>query len=197
MSYIVPKEQHSEIDEWADGLLVTVTNPYRTRSIFKLIVRLIGWLVGLLIAAVFISFLFDEPAGRFPADEFIAWLWIGVLVVTGVNSMMPLIWETIGVERIDVRDYTITLSRQVLWWRHSQRYPANSIQNMRVFSKLPAWIERSYWNWQPWMAQYGVLAFDYGAQTIHFGSRIDEAEGRQILARILRRFPQYITVKSE
>lgn len=197
MDFVIPKEQRSRIEELPDGLVVTITNPYRSRSIIKLSVHLLEWLGGLLVSILFISFIFDEPWGRFPADEFIAWLWIGVLVVNGAISIVPLVWETFGVEQIGVQEYSITLSRQVLWWRHRQRYSAGSIQNLRVFSKLPLWTERPYWNWQPWMAQYGVLAFDYGAQTVHFGGRIDEAEGRQILALILRRFPQYTTAQSE
>ena len=39
----------------------------------------------------------------------------------------------------------------------------------------------------------GPLAFDYGAKTIRFGSGVDEAEARVILASIRTRFPELAT----
>jgi hypothetical protein len=38
---------------------------------------------------------------------------------------------------------------------------------------------------------FGSLAFDYGARTFRFGTSIDEAEAKQIVAEIQQKFPQY------
>jgi hypothetical protein len=37
----------------------------------------------------------------------------------------------------------------------------------------------------------GSIAFDYGARTFRFGSGVDEAEAKQILAEIQQKYPQY------
>jgi hypothetical protein len=36
-----------------------------------------------------------------------------------------------------------------------------------------------------------MIAFDYGARTFHFASGIDEAEAKQILQKIVTRYPRY------
>jgi len=38
----------------------------------------------------------------------------------------------------------------------------------------------------------GVLAFDYGAGTVRFGTNLDPAEARQIVALLKERFGQYM-----
>jgi hypothetical protein len=35
------------------------------------------------------------------------------------------------------------------------------------------------------------IAFDYGSQTVRFGAGAGEAEAKQILEKIVARFPQY------
>ncbi len=58
-----------------------------------------------------------------------------------------------------------------------------------LFSVLadPMWY---FWGlWHPFS---DILAFDYGAGTVRFGTNLDPAEARQIVALLKKRFGQYM-----
>jgi hypothetical protein len=96
-----------------------------------------------------------------------------------------------GVEIVQVLGDSIAVGQRVLWFEQGRNHSSEHIAHLRTLQIIePAWYEQSSF--------YGTgspsLAFDYGARTVRFGRGIDEAEARQILERIVSKFPQYQTV---
>jgi hypothetical protein len=116
-------------------------------------------------------------------------LWLSIWTFGGLFALYTWLWQVTGREVIEVSREGIKLSRQVLGRGRAKTYLAEHIQDLRVspspFASLAAWRGGR----QPW-AMLGALAFDYGARTIRFADT-DEAEAKQILKEILRRYRQY------
>jgi hypothetical protein len=80
-------------------------------------------------------------------------------------------------------------------WRRRRHFEAHTVRDVHVVAtdrKQPFWRRRSAPFWPPFQ---GRIAFNYGKKSIRFGENIDEAEAKQIVAAIQRRFPQYRTTE--
>ena len=101
------------------------------------------------------------------------------------------LWQLTGKEEIEVTSYSITLSIIVILFRRSKEYVSEHTLDLRV---SPMGMNEMY-KWPRSLAFYGIgggiIVFDYGAGTIRVGSGIDEAEGKQIIAEIQQKYPQY------
>jgi hypothetical protein len=89
------------------------------------------------------------------------------------------IWRFTFKEIFVVSEQEIVVNQQSRIFSRSSRYLAEHISDLRAST--------SYWN-KP-------IAFDYGARTMRFGQGLDEAEAKQIVARIQERFPRYSASK--
>jgi len=119
-------------------------------------------------------------------------VWLAFWLVGEIMVSYSLLRMLTGREIIEVSASSIALRNDVLGLSFPKVYLAEYIHDLRVCPTpaAPAWGWNSR-NAKWWSASEGVLAFDYGAKTIRLAGDIDEAEGKQILATILQKYPQY------
>ena len=118
-------------------------------------------------------------------------VWLTIWTIGGTFAIFTFLWQIFGREEIEVASYSITLNQVVLFFQRSKEYASEYIKDLRT---SPMGINEMH-NWSRSLAFYGIgggiIVFDYGAGTIRLGGGIDEAEGKQIIAEIQQKYPQY------
>jgi hypothetical protein len=114
---------------------------------------------------------------------------LAVWTVVGAFGFYVLSWQFAGREVIELSDQSLKVRREVMGIGRTKEYMAEYAKDLRV---SPIGYVRG---WSMQMRKWGIgggrIAFDYGAKTFRFGDEIDEAEGKQVLAAIQQRYPQY------
>lgn len=108
-------------------------------------------------------------------------MYIGLIVWVTMGLILSIvyIWRlTLKIE-MDVSRNEIVITHKSLIINQTKHYSAEHIKDLRASNILPT----SFWT--------GTIAFDYRARTIRFGAILDEAEAKQIIAKIIELFPQY------
>jgi hypothetical protein len=159
---------------------------------------LILWLVVVGVSLIG-TFLFNRIGPDVPSTPvLILLIFIWVLIAGFVIHTIA--WQVSGREVVKVTTQSLAI-RAVALGRGSQKeYSASYIKDLRVsssnmdfFHPMMMWYGYSYP--YPWPGHHhnnmGSIAFDYGARTFRFGSGVDEAEAKQILAEIQQKYPQY------
>jgi hypothetical protein len=100
-------------------------------------------------------------------------------LVGSIFLALVFIWRFTFKEIFVVSDQEIVVNQQSRIFSRSSHYLAEHINDLRAAT--------SYFN-KP-------IMFDYGARTMRFGQGLDEAEAKQIVARIQERFPRYSVSK--
>ena len=140
---------------------------------------------GIILGSIFGNRVIDGPPGLFMFVWFIGW------TIGGVFVFYAFFWQLVGREEIEVTSFSITISQVVAMFRRTKEYASDYIKDLRT---SPMGMNEMH-NWSRSWAIYGIgggiIVFDYGAGTIRFGSGIDEAEGKQIIAEIQQKYPQY------
>ena len=74
----------------------------------------------------------------------------------------------------------------------ARQYDAEQVREVRVSSSGfdPASSFAGLGQMQAMLGGTPKLAFDYGARTVRFGGSLDEAEAKQIIQEVARRFPR-------
>jgi len=186
-------------------LIITIPTRKNWFSITVMLFWLGGWACGeLTMVGIGAMFLFGGLVGWLGHDPdasaaglaavagmSVFWLfWFAIWTIGGLFALYFLLWQFTGVERIEVDAQAITLRRLVLNIGRPRTYLAEHIKDLRAVANPPYWWWWSsrmyYWGWM-----FGLIAFDYGAKTIHCGSGVDEAEAKAIVKTIRERFPHY------
>lgn len=111
---------------------------------------------------------------------------LGILLVVflllSAIAVFAYFWSNIGSEIIEVNVQTITISRQLMDRKASRAYPINLVNDLRIKSPTSRITEKIF-------GHVGLIAFNYGAKTIHFGLDIDETEAKQIITAITQYLP--------
>jgi hypothetical protein len=184
---IKPYSARHTTEDLGTTLQITIPSQKQWFQIIFLCVWLTGWLVGEITVSG--ALLIGNPSGP-PVPFLLVWLlgW----TLGGAYSLYMLSWLLFGKEIIAVSAQSLITKRVVLGLGFPKEYSAEYVRALRISATANA---QSMSSWTRTNAFYGMsggwIAFDYGAKTIHFGAGIDEAEAKQILAEIGRRFPQY------
>lgn len=101
------------------------------------------------------------------------------------------LWQLAGKEEIEIIPDSIQITEVILLLRRSKQYISSHIKDLRTAAEgriepYPPADEGFSFN-----KGTGIIAFDYEGRMIRMGIGIDEAEGRQIIAEIHQRYPQY------
>jgi len=192
-----------------DVLRLTIPSSKNYFILFFLGFWLIGWVVGeVIVGWVFISGIVGQlfnssDVGMFGITGFIgsmlfALVWLVAWTISGGLAIYSFLWQLVGKENIEVRFDRIKIQRAIFGFEPTKEYLATHIKNLRV---APLMLHNAIDDWfRPrgfWRAPSGLLAFDYGSKTFRFGDGADEAEARQILEKIIARFPHFRIRKSE
>ncbi len=147
-----------------------------------------GWLFGVFASS---GILFGGLGGLFDGVSLFSAVWLMGWTLGGLFVLRMLLWMAIGREVATIQNGTITIEYQNLILKGPKTYSLSDARNFRVSD-----VDSSYsvfgtgfsWgsNGRRSIIQPGVIRFDYGMNTIKFGSGIDEAEGKHILNELRR-----------
>jgi hypothetical protein len=125
-----------------------------------------------------------------PSDVLFAVIWLGIVFGIGMPIVYGFCWQIIGYEEILVSRQAIKIGQVALGLRTQKEYSADYIKDLRSSSADSDFMGRTF-VFPFTKNRSGAVAFDYGAKTFKFGSGVEEAEGKQIIAEIQNKFPQY------
>ena len=122
-----------------------------------------------------------------PGEAGLMLAWLGVWTVSGLAALVALQWQVMGKEIVTVQGQTLKTRREGGGIGFRKEYDLQQMANLRVeqprFS--PFDVSASF---QLWGIGGGVIAFESGAKTRRFGSGLDEAEAKQVVDSLKRRF---------
>ena len=152
-----------------------------------LVICLLGfWICGWAVAEVMVAGQFlngDAP----PEGEFFMLAWFGVWTVSGVLAIYAWLWQVFGKEIVTVRGQTFKIRHGVGRYGFDKEYDLLQMRNLRVG---PAGFNPLEFSsiLQLWGIGGGVIAFDYDAKAYRFGAGLDEAEAKQTMAAVKKRY---------
>ena len=177
-----PTDARITITDTSQGLRIVM--PCR-RSWF-VILFLVFWLCGWAVAEVMVANQFlngDAP----PEGEFFMMTWFGVWTVGGVFAIYAWLWQVMGKEMVTVHGQTFITRRDIGGFGFDKEYDLLQMRDLRVgqIGFNPLEFSSSL---QLWGIGGGVIAFEYGAKTYRFGAGLDEAEAKQAVTAIKKRY---------
>lgn len=197
MSGQIVKPAEAQHTSFVDGtvLYITVPSPKRLILIISISIFLAVWLffeftsiTGLIVAPT------ENVDGSLLTLDALIWF----LFTTALSGLLfvGLLWQIRGREVIKVNPAGIEVRKEIFSnLGLSRQYSREYIKDLRISPFIPATF-----GWRRNLTLYGLvggfLAFDYGANTIHFGVGADEAEAKQIYQKIIEQFPKYGKVQS-
>ena len=117
-------------------------------------------------------------------------IWLTGWTVGGIYAGSTLLWMLFGQDRVEITHDSFHVRRQIAGIGHTKSFEMVSVSDLRVMQYPPA---RSMWRNNRQVSTVwkldGPITFGYGAKTYHFGDGVDEAEAKQIVARIQQQFP--------
>jgi hypothetical protein len=203
-----PKERH-EIQDDGSSLKILIPSRKNYFAMFFLGFWLIGWafgevMVGGMLIAGIVGLLFNSPeiskvgAAGLSGGGLFMFAWLAIWTAGGGFALYTFFWQLAGKEIIEVGNNSIKIQRAIFGMGRVKEYLSTHIKDLRV---SPLSMDNNIFGMsratQFWGTTGGLLAFDYGAQTFRFGGGADEAESKQVLEKIVSRFPQYRVRKSE
>jgi hypothetical protein len=155
------------------------------RSLF--VICFLGfWICCWAVAEVMIPAQFlnsDEPS----EDMSLMVAWLAVWTIGGVVAIYAWLWQVMGKEMVIVHGQTLTTRRDIGGFGFDKEYDLVQLRNLRAepvgFSPLN--VSAAF---QLWGIGSGVIAFDYGDRTYRLGAGLDEAEAKQAVTAIKKRY---------
>jgi hypothetical protein len=185
MSFEPLPAPRSIILEQPDGLLIRIPSKRYWFAIAFMIFWLCGWAFGELAAITSLVGFFRS--GESPPDLFL-FVWLAGWTLGGAFAVLVVAWMLVGEELIQLRSGSLAIKRNLWGLGKVHEYDLAQVRNLRVVH--PERTRRSNELDTPWANPgRGVIAFDYGARTITFGTSIDEAEGHMLVDRLRQRYP--------
>ena len=113
--------------------------------------------------------------------------WLGVWTVGGAFAIYAWLWQVMGKEILTVQEQTFKTRRSIGGFGFDKEYDFVQMRDVRVgdLGVNPFDFSSSL---QLWGVGGGVIVFDYGARTYRLGAGLDEAEAKQVVAAIKRRY---------
>lgn len=174
MSYVKPAVARHTTDYFNNQLTITIPSHKQWLQLPFLVFWLMGWTLGETAA------INDIARQGVRGEGLFLLIWIAAWTVGGALALLTLLWILLGRETIGVDGRCLNHQRQILGLSWTKRYDIARIRKLRAASPS---LPRSR-QWPGWR-NYGVIAFDYGSQTIRIGNSIAPAEAQQII-RTLR-----------
>jgi len=178
---------------WEDHLgRLRVTLPARRN--WLVLIFLSAWLVGWVFGEVMVPTQLFGRTGKTGVDLFAA-AWLVMWTIGGGFAIYIWLWNLVGREVIDVDSQSLRIKRAVGRWGRIREFGLTHVRALRVAPQAFNPMDFSS-GLRFWGVGGGIIAFDYGAKTYRFGSALDEAEAKQVLARLAERVPREVLAAS-
>jgi hypothetical protein len=182
MAKIQPSDSRITTTDTARGLRIVIPC---SRSWF--VIGVLGfWICGWAIGEVMVLrqlYGGDAP----PEGELFMLMWLAIWTVGGLFAIYAWLWQVMGKEIVTVHGQTFKTRRDIGGFGFDKEYSLVQMRDLRVGSVgfNPVDVSSSL---QLWGVGGGAIAFEYGAKTIRFGAGLDEAEAKQVVTAIQKRF---------
>jgi hypothetical protein len=176
MTFVSPAEARAKWEDGPDGLQLTIPGARRPFVTLFLLAWLGGWFFGERNAVHQLTTGGAPGAGGFLAFWLVGWTLGGAFVAFTV------LWTLFGRERLVLRPDALVVRREVWGIGRSRTYDIRYVKDLRVAAAVGAFDYRR--SMEIWGLGGGRIAFDYGAKTVYCAPSIDEAEAKQIVARL-------------
>ncbi|MCA9932612.1 MAG: hypothetical protein KC415_01720 [Anaerolineales bacterium] len=192
MPVVNPSTARYRSKNLGDALEVTIPVHRRWYMILFLSVWLAGWTAGELgVGGTLLARLFTGSVGVADLGSGLFMLiWLTFWTIGGAFAIYVLIWQLKGQEKVTINSEGITVRYEIGSFGRSKTYLKKHLLNLRI-SPESLTYNSLRGGLRFWGLGGGVIAFDYGAKTIRFGSSVEEAEGNMILSEIQQHFPEY------
>jgi len=187
MAIVAPGKGRAIIENKGADLRITI--PARTELFITafLGVWLIAWAFGeIFVPYTFLIALSDKPVP--PSARLFAAVWFAGWTLGGMWALSIFLWNVAGKEIIELTSTTLKYRKQIPIFSRSREYVIASIAGLRAASRAQAfWPLPFNMNMAPLSFRDGTIAFDYGRDTYHLGSGLDEADARYVIAEMCKR----------
>jgi hypothetical protein len=179
---VVPRGRRSATSRNLQGLEISIP---AKRNIF-LLLFLTAWLVGWGFGGLFAAreLLFGQEN---EADLFLL-VWLVMWTVAGGFALYTWLWMMNGREVLVLRSDALIVRREVIGMARTREYDRQHTKNLRVAPSTWMPFDLSS-GLQMWGIGGGLIAFDYGSQTIRLASGVDEAEAQEIVRELKAEHP--------
>lgn len=193
MAKVSPGSARATITEEPRGLRIVI--PARRNPFLILFLGgwLMAWAFGEIAAAQSVlaglGFEFQGPFNVQGSKDGLLFMagWLLAWTAGGALAIVAWLWTVAGREIVTATDGTLTIKRSVLGRGPTREHEMAHVCAMRVAAEpFNPWDTQGLLRF--WGMGGGPIAFDYGARTSRFGTALDEAEARQIVARLTARF---------
>jgi hypothetical protein len=187
MVKVLPPKPRSTITEAFGSLRIVI--PVRGNWFLIALMSLVlpVWSVG--IGAAFADSLRANNPNATPLPLLVVLSVVMILVLGGTAYWLA--WNIAGQVVLIINQQELTLRRELFGLVRSQEFDRKLVRELR--QSVPP-----FYPWDFSSVYYfagvhgGPLVFDYGARTYRFGTGLDEAEAKVLLAAIGQRFPDMV-----
>jgi hypothetical protein len=128
-------------------------------------------------------------AGGWGFDEAFPIFWLCCWVLVWLLIAASLYWSLLGREIVTATPGELIVERAAGPFRSEKRFDASRVNRLRMdaYPGLPRSLFGGLWSWRATLELYGFggsVVFDYEGRTRRFGSKLDEAESRQLVELI-------------
>jgi hypothetical protein len=184
MSMTIPQARQAVVSYHGDSLQIVIPAKKDGFMILFLTIWLIIWAVAEIASPVALMNYKDEGIGV----VVVLVVWLIVWTIGGLYAMFAWLWNTQGKEIISVSGQYLSVKNDVLGFGRWRQYESTQIRNLRVSKGNESWGSLDY-TMQCWGLAGGLLAFEYGTRLYRFGMGVDESAAKEILHRIVHRYP--------
>ncbi len=121
--------------------------------------------------------------------------WMVAWTAAGAFAFWFWLWSVRGREVIILDGTAFTVRRESPIYARVQMFDQTRVKDLRIAPRPMAW--QGYGGGAASGAGVGPIAFDYGAKTYQFGSGVDEAEAKELVAAMHTRFPSLGSERSQ
>ena len=195
----MPSTTRYTIEDLGDSLKITIPSSKHWLQVFFFCAMFVPWIIVGIGGGAMLGILLMPPTSgtashaqntaNFWGTAFIALFllaFLSVWLMTGAIQLYTILWCLAGREVIHITYKFIRSCRQVFGLGRPQEYLIDNLSDLRISP-----IKNSRWNIESLWRTDGSIAFDYGAETCHFGSELTEADATRIVDTIKQQFPQY------
>ena len=173
----VPKGRASVSTEF-DGLQIVIPARKRIFALLFLPVWLTGWAFGEVFAIRTLR------APHLHDSGFLAF-WLLGWSLAGASVWLALLWNLAGREVLRFGSGVFAYRRAIGPFGYTKRYELSQVRDLRAVPE-PTFGARK--NMASWGMTGGQIAFDYGSKTFNVGNGVEEAEAKDLVAQVKRRY---------
>ncbi|WP_119270679.1 hypothetical protein [Taklimakanibacter deserti] len=185
MTVVEPGKGRAIIEQNGAGLRITI--PAVTQAFGVIFISL--WLIGWAFGEVMVSrqlFGSQSVQNSSQGGSLFMLVWLAAWTLGGGWAIYTLLWQLAGKEIIELTTTSLRQRKQIPLFSRSKEYALANIANLRVAPPRPRFYQGQYMI-QGLSFKDGAISFDYGRDTHHLASGLDEADAKYVIGEMCKR----------